>query len=62
MEEALAHAGEAIICHHRGLAAKNEVIPAPSRIGRHAANPLYKDGAWAGVSVDMSELQNTSEG
>ncbi len=62
MEDAIAHAREAIICHLQGLAAKNEIIPAPSRIGRYIENPLYKDGTWVLVTVDLSELQNSSDG
>ena len=56
MEEALENVKEAILCHVEGLINDDEVVPKPTSIEYHAKNADYKEGTWALVSVDLSEL------
>lgn len=57
-EEALENAREAILCHLEGCLNDNEAIAEASEILSLRDNPDYRDGVWALVSVDLSELSS----
>ena len=61
MEEALENSREAILCHIEGLLMDKEPIPQPSQIETHKDAPDYKDGIWALVSVDLSEISGKAK-
>jgi predicted RNase H-like HicB family nuclease len=58
LDDALANAHEAIECHLEGLLADGEVLPQPSAIDDHRANPDYVGGTWALVDIDLSRLDS----
>jgi len=57
MDEALANASEAILCHLEGMLADGEPWPAPGSIEDHQGNPDYAGGTWAVVSVDPARVR-----
>lgn len=61
MEEALENAREAILCHIEGLLMDKEPIPQPLQIETHKDEPDYKDGIWALVGVDLSEISGKAK-
>lgn len=60
MDEALSEAVEAIECHLEALMIDQEPIPTAKRIEDHQTDPLYANGIWALVSVDLSKLSVSS--
>lgn len=61
MEEALENAREAILCHIEGLLMDKEPIPQPLQMEIHKNTPDYKDGIWALVGVDLSEISGKAK-
>jgi len=55
--EALAMAQEAVELHLEGLIEHGDPVPRPGSIDDHRANPDYKDGTWAIVSVLPAHLR-----
>ena len=56
MEEALNNAVEAIECHVEGILLENEHLPLGKTIEEYVTDPEYRDGTWAIVDVDISNL------
>lgn len=52
LDEATSNVQEAVECHLHG----SDTIPEPSDIEKHMNDPLYKDGIWVMVDVDMAFL------
>jgi predicted RNase H-like HicB family nuclease len=61
IEEAINMAQEAAECHIEGLLIDSEPIPMPSDIEVHKDDPIYKEGIWALIEVDMSKLSLKSK-
>ncbi|MCP4135212.1 MAG: type II toxin-antitoxin system HicB family antitoxin [bacterium] len=61
MEEAIENAREAILCHVEGLIMDVDPVPSPTSIENHKDNPLYKNGIWAIVTVDLSEISGKAK-
>ena len=61
IEEAINMAQEAAECHIEGLLIDSEPIPMPSDIEVHKDDPIFKEGIWALVEVDMSKLSLKSK-
>ena len=61
LDEAIESAREAIACHVEGLLMDGEVIPARVSLEVHQANEDYRDGVWAIVAVDISELSSKTK-
>jgi len=61
MEEALENAVEAILCHAEGLMMNEEPVPSPTSIEVPKSNELYKDGVWALVAVDLSQISGKAK-
>jgi predicted RNase H-like HicB family nuclease len=57
VDEALNMAKEAIELHLQGMQRDGETIPSAIPVERHRRNPLYQDGMWAVVEVDVREHQ-----
>lgn len=60
IDEALVQAVEAIECHIEGLMVDEEPVPSPQSIEHHQQNPLYSNGIWALVTVDLTKLSGKS--
>ncbi len=58
LEEAIQAAGEAVLCHIEGLLMAGEPIPEKKSLEEHQAAPEYRDGLWALVTVDLSQLSS----
>lgn len=61
IEEAINMAQEAAECHIEGILIDSEPIPMPSDIEVHKDDPIFKEGIWALVEVDMSKLSLKSK-
>ena len=61
IEEAIINAQEAAECHIEGILLDSEPIPVATDIEKHKDNPIYKDGTWALVDVDLSKLSLKSK-
>ena len=61
IEEALEGAKEAIECHLEGLLMDEEDIPLPAAIDAHRNDENYRDGIWALVSVDITQLSGKTK-
>ncbi|MCB1174485.1 MAG: type II toxin-antitoxin system HicB family antitoxin [Leptospiraceae bacterium] len=59
--EALENTKEAILCHIEGILMDNEEIPKYVPIEKHQKNKLYKNGLWAIVQVDLSEISGKAK-
>ena len=60
-ELALENTKEAILCHVEGLIKDKESIPKATGIDRLKSKKEYKEGVWALVSVDLSELSKKAK-
>jgi predicted RNase H-like HicB family nuclease len=60
-ELALENTKEAILCHVEGLIKDKESIPKATSIERLKSKKEYKEGVWALVSVDLSELSKKAK-
>lgn len=60
-EEALENACEAIECHIEGLLLDQEAIPLARNLDNYIHNTEYKNGVWAIVDVDLSQLSGKSK-
>lgn len=60
IDDALLQTIEAIECHIEGLILDEQPVPMPRTIEYHRQNPLYTDGIWALVTVDLSKLSGKS--
>ena len=61
LDEAVENAKEAILCHLEGLMLDEEPIPQPTSIENHTNNPDYKDGTWALVNIDITQISGKSK-
>jgi predicted RNase H-like HicB family nuclease len=61
IEEAMDMSREAIECHIEGIFIDNESIPTASAIEQHQQNEDFKDGIWAIIDVDLSQLSIPSK-
>jgi predicted RNase H-like HicB family nuclease len=61
IEEALEGAREAIECHLEGLLMDEEDVPLPEAIDAHRNDENYRDGIWALVSVDITQLSGKTK-
>ncbi len=61
MEEAFENVREAILCHAEGLMIDGEPVPSPTSIENHRIDELYKDGVWALVAVDFSQISGKAK-
>lgn len=55
-DEALTNVKEAIECHLEGLLLAEESIPVATTIDAHIKNNDYKNGTWAFIDIDMSQV------
>lgn len=60
-DEALTNVLEAIECHLEGLLLDNESIPLGSAIDNWIDNPDYKEGIWAFVDIDLSQISGKAK-
>ena len=60
-DEALINVLEAIECHLEGLLLDNESIPLGSAIDNWIDNPDYKEGIWAFVDIDLSQISGKAK-
>ena len=61
LDEAVENAREAILCHLEGVMLDEEPIPQPTAIENHTNNPDYKDGTWALVNIDITQISGKSK-
>lgn len=61
MDEAIENAKEAILCHIEGLLLDGDPIPQPASIETHNKKLDFKNGTWALVNVDLSELSGKAK-
>ncbi len=61
VDEAIAHATEAIECHVEALLMDGEDIPLPGTIEQHQTVAEYVDAVWVLVPVDLSKVSGTSK-
>jgi predicted RNase H-like HicB family nuclease len=61
IEEVMEMSREAIECHLEGILIDNEPIPTVSPIEQHQQNEDFKDGIWAIIEVDLSQLSIPSK-
>ena len=60
LDEALAMAKEAIELHLEGMIEDGQVVPTPLAIEKYQANPEFRGGTWAVISVDQSKLRTNA--
>lgn len=60
-EEALINAREAIECHIEGLLMDDEYVPAVNEVDFFLKQDEYKDGIWALVEIDLSQLSGKAK-
>ena len=60
-DEALINVLEAIKCHLEGLLLNNESIPLGSGMDNWINNPDYKEGVWAFVDIDLSQISGKAK-
>jgi predicted RNase H-like HicB family nuclease len=60
-DEALNNVIEAIECHLEGLLLDNEPIPVSSSMDRWIADENFKDGVWALVDIDLSQISGKAK-
>lgn len=60
-DEALNNAIEAIECHLEGLLLDNESIPVATIMDRWINEEDYKDGVWAFVDIDLSQISGKAK-
>ncbi len=61
LAEAMQAAGEAALCHIEGLLMAGEPIPAARPLEEHQSAPEYRDGLWALIAVDLSQLSSKAK-
>jgi predicted RNase H-like HicB family nuclease len=61
IDEAIAHATEAIECHVEALLIDGEGVPLPGTVEQHRTEPEYKEATWVLVPVDLSKVSGTSK-
>jgi predicted RNase H-like HicB family nuclease len=61
IEDAIENVKEAILCHLEGILLDNEEMPLPTSIDKYKGKKEYKDGIWALVNIDVSELRGKSK-
>ena len=61
LDEALEMSREAILLHAEGLLMDGEPVPGPSGIEKYKNKSQYKDGVWALVDVDLSEISGRAK-
>ena len=61
IEEALEGAREAIECHLEGLLMDEEEIPMPEAIDTHRDDENFRDGIWALVAIDITQLSGKTK-
>jgi predicted RNase H-like HicB family nuclease len=60
-DDAIDNAHEAIECHLEGLLFDNESIPVASDVDTHIKSKEYRDGTWAFVEIDLSQISGKSK-
>lgn len=60
-DEALNNVIEAIECHLEGLLFDNELIPVGSVLDRWINDDEFKDGVWAFVDIDLSQISGKAK-
>ena len=61
VEEALANAEEAILCHLEGMLLDSEDWPKHQAIEAHKGDPGYANGTWALVSIDPAKVEGKAK-
>jgi predicted RNase H-like HicB family nuclease len=61
IEDSIENAKEAILCHLEGILLDNEEMPLPTSIDKYKGKKEYKDGIWAIIKIDMSELRGKAK-
>jgi len=61
IEEAMANAEEAILCHLEGILLDGEDWPRPHGVEDHKDNPDYTGGTWALVAVDPAKVEGKAK-
>lgn len=57
LDEALAHAREAIEVHMEALVESGQAVPQPGKIETHQRSPDYRGATWALVGIDTANLR-----
>jgi predicted RNase H-like HicB family nuclease len=60
-DDALTNAREAVECHIEGLLLDKESIPMASKIDQYLNKSEYKDGIWALIEVDLSQISGKAK-
>ena len=60
-DEALNNVIEAIECHLEGLLLDNESIPVSSIMDAYVKEEEFKDGVWAFVDIDLSQISGKAK-
>ncbi|QBR83836.1 type II toxin-antitoxin system HicB family antitoxin [Legionella israelensis] len=60
-DEALNNVIEAIECHLEGLLLDNESIPVGSSMDSWVDNEEFKEGVWAFVDIDLSQISGKAK-
>ncbi len=60
-DEALTNIIEAIECHLEGLLLDNESIPVGSSMDCWIANQEFKEGVWAFIDIDLSQISGKAK-
>lgn len=60
-DEALNNVIEAIECHLEGLLLDNESIPIGSTMDAYVEEEEFKDGVWAFVDIDLSQISGKAK-
>jgi predicted RNase H-like HicB family nuclease len=61
LDEVIENAKEAIICHIEGLLLDGDPIGQPTSIENYKDSPDFKEGTWAVVNVDLSEISGKAK-
>ncbi len=61
VEEALANAEEAILCHLEGMLLDSEDWPKHQAIEAHKGDPDYANGTWALVPIDPAKVEGKAK-
>ena len=61
MDDAIENSKEAILCHIEGLLLDGDPIPKPTSIDNHQKKQDYKNGTWALVTIDLTELSGKAK-
>ena len=60
-DEAIKNASEAIECHLEGLLIDGESLPVATTIDTHINNSEFKEGIWAVVTIDLSQISGKAK-